>query len=99
MIMQNSLSEIMARLRKFSTDRGWPQYHTPTNLAKSISIEAAELLEEYQWSDQPGNPDNVPEELADIMIYCLMFCDVLGLDPVEVINTKITKNSLKYPLP
>lgn len=94
----SSLSEITARLRQFSTDRSWLPYHTPVNLAKSISIEAAELLEEYQWSDQPGNPSNVPEELADIMIYCLMFCDTLGLDPVEAINSKITKNAVKYPI-
>ena len=96
--MTDSLYEITERLRQFNTDRNWPRYHTPTNLAKSVAIEAAELLEEYQWSDQPKDPDNVPEEIADVMIYCLMMCDSLQLDPIEIINNKIAKNSVKYPI-
>lgn len=97
--LPDSLSNTILKLRQFSIDRGWPPYHTPENLAKSIIIEAAELLEEYQWSDQPNDPDNVVEEIADVMIYCLMFCDKLGLDPIEIINAKITKNAVKYPIP
>ena len=62
--------ETIDRIRKFTSDRNWEQYHTPTNLAKSISIEASELLECFQWSDDDYDLEHVKEELADVMVYC-----------------------------
>lgn len=86
------------RIRKFTADREWEQYHTPANLAKSISIEAAELLECFQWSDTDYNLEHVKEELADVIVYCQNLLDELGLDEDEIINTKMTQNEAKYPV-
>ena len=86
------------RIRKFTADREWEQYHTPANLAKSISIEAAELLECFQWSDTDYNLEHVKEELADVIVYCRNLLDELGLDEDEIINTKMTQNEAKYPV-
>ena len=86
------------RIRNFTADREWEQYHTPANLAKSISIEAAELLECFQWSDTDYNLEHVKEELADVMVYCRNLLDELGLDEDEIINAKMTQNEAKYPV-
>ena len=85
------------RIRAFSEDRDWGQYHTPANLAKSISIEAAELLECYQWSDE-ADLQHVKEELADVIVYCQNLLDALGLDVDEIVNAKMTLNERKYPV-
>lgn len=90
--------ETINRIRKFTADREWEQYHTPANLAKSISIEAAELLECFQWSDTDYNLEHVKEELADVIVYCQNLLDELGLDEDEIINTKMTQNEAKYPV-
>ena len=90
--------ETINRIRKFTEDRDWDQFHTPANLAKSISIEANELLECFQWSDEDYNLDNVKEELADVLVYCRNMLDKLGLDEDEIINAKMTKNEQKYPV-
>ena len=90
--------ETIDRLRKFIADREWEQYHTPANLAKSISIEAAELLECFQWSDTDYDIEHVKEELADVMVYCRNLLDELGLDEDEIINAKMTQNEAKYPI-
>ena len=90
--------ETIDRLRKFIADREWEQYHTPANLAKSISIEAAELLECFQWSDTDYDIEHVKEELADVMVYCWNLLDELGLDEDEIINAKMTQNEAKYPV-
>ena len=74
------------RIRKMVADRDWNQYHTPANLAKSISIEANELLECLQWSDTDYDLQHVKEELADVMVYCQDMLDALGLDEDEIIN-------------
>ena len=89
--------ETIERIRKFTTDRDWQQFHTPGNLAKSISIEAAELLECYQWSDD-ADLDHVKEELADVIVYCQNMLDVLGLDADEIVSEKMAKNEAKYPV-
>ena len=89
--------ETIDRIRKFTEDRDWEQFHTPANLAKSISIEANELLECYQWSDD-ADIEHVKEELADVMVYCRNMLDVLGLDEDEIINAKMAKNEAKYPV-
>ncbi len=90
--------ETIDRIRRFTSDREWEQYHTPANLAKSISIEANELLECFQWSDTDFDLDHVREELADVMVYCRNMLDELGLDEDEIINSKMDKNEAKYPV-
>ena len=90
--------ETIARIRKFSEDRDWEQFHTPENLAKSIVIEAAELLECFQWSDEVYDLQHVREELADVIVYCRNLLDELGLDEDEIVNAKMTQNELKYPV-
>ena len=86
------------RIRKFTADRDWDQFHTPANLAKSISIEANELLECFQWSDKDYDLQHVKEELADVMVYCRNLLDKLGLDEDEIINMKMSQNEAKYPV-
>lgn len=80
---------------KFRDERNWEKYHTPTNLAKSISIESAELLELYQWSDT-ADIDKVKKELADILIYSITLAEELELDINSIILDKIKKNGIKY---
>lgn len=81
----------------FRNERNWERHHTPVNLAKSISIEAAELLELYQWNDT-ANIDRVKEELADILIYSITLAEGLGLDINSIILEKIKKNGIKYDI-
>ena len=92
------LEQLLARIDKFNKDRDWDQFHTPVNLAKSISIESAELLEHFQWSNDKYDLEGVKEELADVMNYCLQMCNVLGLDPIDIINTKMDSTEKKYPI-
>ena len=89
--------DTLDRIRKFISDWDWEQYHTPANLAKSISIEANELLECYQWSDD-ADIEHVKEELADVLVYCQNMLDCLGLDADEIIMNKMDKNEAKYPV-
>ena len=89
--------ETLERIRKFVSDRDWEQFHTPANLAKSISIEANELLECYQWSDD-ADIEHVKEELADVIVYCQNMLDCLGLDVDEIVLSKMKKNEAKYPV-
>lgn len=86
------------RIRKFSEDRDWDQFHSPANLAKSISIEANELLECFQWDDENFDIEHVKEELADVLVYCRNMLDKLGLDEDEIVNAKLTRNEEKYPV-
>lgn len=90
--------ETIERIKKFIKDRDWGKFHSPSNLAKSISIEASELLECFQWSDVDYDLENVKEELADVIIYCYDLLDILELDVDEIVNDKMTKNELKYPV-
>lgn len=92
------MKKIIERLNKFRDERNWKQFHTPENLSKSIVIEAAELLENYQWSSGDVDIQNVKEEIADIMAYCLMLSDYYGFDIKEILNEKIDKNEKKYPV-
>ena len=85
------------RIRKFTDDRDWEQFHSPSNLAKSICIEAAELLECFQWDDN-YNIQHVKEELADVLVYCRNMLDRLGLDEDEIVNSKMDQNEKKYPV-
>ena len=90
--------QTIERIRKFTADRDWEQFHTPANLAKSISIEANELLECFQWSDTEFDVEHVKEELADVMVYCQNMLDALNLDADEIVNSKKTKNEKKNPV-
>lgn len=92
------LDKTLQRIDKFNLDRDWNQFHSPENLSKSISIEAAELLECFQWDENNYDLEAVKEELADVMNYCLQMALVLKLDPIEIINKKIDKNEKKYPV-
>lgn len=90
--------ETINRIRKFTEDRDWDQFHSPANLAKSIVIEAAELLECFQWSEEEYDLEHVKEELADVMVYCQNLADKLELDPDEIVNMKMAQNEAKYPV-
>ena len=89
--------ETLDIIRKFTEERDWDQFHSPANLAKSIVIEAAELLECFQWSDE-FDLEHVREELADVMVYCVDMADKLELDMDEIIQAKMKKNAAKYPV-
>ena len=88
----------MERIKKFRDDRDWQQFHTPSNLAKAISIEAGELLEEFLWDNDNFNLQNVKEELADVIIYCIHMANALDVNIEDIINMKMDKNELKYPV-
>lgn len=91
------IDEFRNELRHFVKERDWEQFHTPENLAKSISIEANELLECYQWSSE-ADLDAVKRELADVLTYVLLLADRLGLDPIEIAESKLVETRSKYPV-
>ena len=91
------MDEIMQEIKQFNEERDWDQFHSPENLAKSISIEAGELLECFQWNND-YNKEEVCEELADVFTYCLMMADKLGVDPKDIILKKLDKTRKKYPI-
>ena len=90
--------ETIERIRKFSEDRDWDQFHSPANLAKSLVIEAAELLECFQWTEEDYDLQHVKEELADVIVYSKNLLDKLGLDADEIVNMKMNQNEAKYPV-
>ena len=94
--------ETIDQVIKFRDERNWKQFHTPKDLAISISLEAAELLEVFQWSRDDvwceEKMENMREELADVLIYGIMMADTCGMDLDEIIQEKIRKNSEKYPV-
>jgi dCTP diphosphatase len=104
--MQNgSLTDLADLLRKFADEREWVQFHSPKNLAMALTVEVAELLEEFQWlteqqSRQPGQEylNHIKEEIGDVMIYLVLLSDHLGVDPMAAAFEKIEKNREKYPV-
>ena len=88
----------MERIKKFRDDRDWQQFHTPSNLAKAIAIESGELLEEFLWDNDNFNLQNVKEELADVMIYCIHMANALEVNIEDIINMKMDKIEMKYPV-
>ena len=94
----DKLELLKQRIDKFNKNRDWDQFHTPSNLAKSISIEANELLECFQWNDTDYDLDAVKEELADVMNYCIQMSQVLNLDIIDIMNDKMDKTEKKYPV-
>lgn len=89
---------LMDKVKTAEEHRDWDQFHSPANLAKSIVIEAAELLECFQWNDEEYDLQHVKEEIADVMVYCQNLLDKLGLDADEIINMKMAQNEAKYPV-
>ncbi|MGK0740281.1 nucleotide pyrophosphohydrolase [Leucobacter sp. Z1108] len=87
---------VLEALREFVAEREWAQFHTPENLAKSISIEAAELLECFQWGD--ADLASAKDELADVLTYCLLLADRLGLNADTIVMDKLAKTQEKYPV-
>jgi NTP pyrophosphatase (non-canonical NTP hydrolase) len=100
------LSTLRDALRAFCAERDWHRFHTPKNLVMALSVEAAELVEHFQWST-PEESLNLPaakraevaDEIADVLIYLTELADVLGIDPIEAARAKIVKNAAKYPPP
>ena len=95
--------ETIQRVLQFRDARDWRQFHTPKDLAISMSLEAAELLEVFQWSGSDVGCDEtklvkVRDELADVLSYCILMADVCGLDLDEIMNAKVSKNEAKYPV-
>jgi len=94
--------ETIQRVLQFRDDRNWRQFHTPKDLAISMSLEAAELLEVFQWSGSdlncPEKRNKLQEELADVLSYCILLADVCGMDLDEIMNEKVSQNEAKYPI-
>ena len=94
--------ETIRRVLRFRDDRDWRQFHTPKDLAISLSLEAAELLEVFQWSGADlecrDKLERIREELADVMSCCVLMADVCGLDLDEILREKVAKNEAKYPV-
>lgn len=98
MIAQETINQVL----KFRDDRNWKQFHNPKDLALSISLEAAELLEIFQWSGSDtvceAKKENIKEELADVLVYCIHMADACGFDMDEIIQEKMKGNNEKYPV-
>ena len=99
------ISKIQNQLEKFAVDRDWEQFHTPKNLSMALSVEASELVEIFQWlkpeeSNSPSQKQiqEINSEVADIAMYLLRFCSVLGIDIEEAIEKKLERNAVKYPI-
>ena len=100
-----NISEIQNQLKKFAIERDWEQFHTPKNLAMALSVEASELVEIFQWLnvEESNSPDQrqikkINNEVADIAMYLLRFCSVLGIDLEKAISSKLERNAEKYPV-
>ena len=89
--------KLIDKILRFRDERDWKKFHTPENLAKSILIESAELLEEFQWQSKEKNFNNLKNELADVLIYCVLLADHYKLDLEEIIEAKLKENEKKYP--
>ncbi|AEG16631.1 hypothetical protein Desku_3137 [Desulfofundulus kuznetsovii DSM 6115] len=96
-----TLQDLKNMVAAFVEERDWAQFHTPKNLAMSVAIEAAELMELFQWSDgrelEPGLLERVEEELADVLIYCLAMANTAGIDLARAVKQKMAANARKYP--
>lgn len=91
------MKELTLKIVEFNEERNWDQFHSPENLAKSIAIEAAELLECFQWNND-FDLEEVRDELADVINYCLLMAEKLDIDPKEIVLNKIEKSAKKYPV-
>ncbi|MEV7672917.1 nucleotide pyrophosphohydrolase [Streptomyces sp. NPDC000963] len=102
----DGVAGLRRRLVAFAAARDWQPYHTPKNLAAALSVEAAELLEIFQWltpeqaervMEDPESAHRVADEVADVLAYLLQFCDALGIDPLAALAAKIDRNELRFP--
>ena len=91
------MKELQEKIERFNEERDWDQFHSPVNLAKSICIEAGELLECFQWNDN-YDLEEVKEELADVINYCILMADKLGVDAKQIVLDKMDKTARKYPV-
>ena len=91
------MRELTEKVVEFNEERDWDQFHSPENLAKSISIEAGELLECFQWNNE-YNIEEVKEELADVINYCILMANKLGVDAKQIVLDKMEKTAKKYPV-
>ena len=103
--MSDSLHELREALRGFAAERDWDQFHSPRNLATALAVEAAELLEPFQWLNESESRDPPPaaraaveEEMADVLVYLVRLADKLDVDLLEAARTKMVRNAGKYPL-
>lgn len=95
----SNINSVTQQLIKFRDERDWKQFHNSKDLALAISIEAGELLELFLWKENENvNPDKLKEELADVLSFCLLLAEKHELDVIEIIESKINKNALKYPV-
>ncbi|GHJ96607.1 nucleotide pyrophosphohydrolase [Streptomyces sp. NE5-10] len=103
---EHDVAGLQRRLAAFAAARDWQPYHTPKNLAAALSVEAAELLEIFQWltpeqaekvMEDPGSAHRVEDEVADVLAYLLQFCQVLEIDPLAALAAKIDRNELRFP--
>ncbi|MFJ8132217.1 nucleotide pyrophosphohydrolase [Streptomyces hydrogenans] len=103
---EHDVAALQRRLAAFAAARDWQPYHTPKNLAAALSVEAAELLEIFQWltpeqaekvMEDPGSAHRVEDEVADVLAYLLQFCQVLEIDPLAALAAKIDRNELRFP--
>lgn len=92
------MKNIIKKISEFNKERDWDKFHSPENLAKSISIESGELLECFQWDAENYNKEEVVEELADVLTYCVQLAMKLDVDPEEIILKKLEKTKKKYPV-
>jgi NTP pyrophosphatase (non-canonical NTP hydrolase) len=92
------MERLMREIKQFNEERDWDKFHSPENLAKSISIEAGELLECFQWDNNNYNKQDVCEELADVFTYCIQMAMKLEVNPEEIILSKLEKTKKKYPV-
>lgn len=99
---------LQTRLRDFAAAREWQQYHAPKNLAMALMVEAAELLELFQWQTltesrgftrDPRNKERVADEIADVLLYLLQLADHTGVDLAQAVENKLVKNAIKHPVP
>lgn len=91
------MTHVKDLIKQFNEERDWDQFHSPENLAKSISIEAGELLECFQWNNE-YDKDDVCSELADVINYCILMADKLGVDLEEIVLKKLEETRKKYPI-
>lgn len=91
------MQNLIKKIKEFNEERDWDQFHSPENLAKSISIESGELLECFQWNSN-YDIEEVKSELADVINYCLLLADKIGVDPEQIVLDKMNVTALKYPV-
>jgi dCTP diphosphatase len=94
------IRELIQEIVRFRDARDWEQFHTPRNLAMALAVEAGELLERFLWTTDQDDPDaeRSREEIADVLIYALLFCHAQGIDPAEAVREKLAINEEKYPV-